>query len=335
VEAANDGLWDWNLHTNRMSFSGRWRRILGLEDDVFSGGPDDWFRRTLLDDAARVQVELERLLFGGVPFVQFECRMHHRDGTVRALLVRAIAARDSQGNVHRVAGSHTDLSAQKAVESRLLHGALHDSLTNLPNRALFHHRLRLAFERTDGASGCRFAVLFVDLDRFKSINDTLGHQAGDELLAAVAARLRGCVRGSDTLARLGGDEFAILAEGVEDLEDAILLAERAKEAFGEPFRLATVVVTATASIGIALCASSYETPGDVLRDADTAMYRAKALGRNRYEIFREARAALGAHDLHFHSLVGEARRLAASVVLFWERSVQGRTSVPAALQSSG
>ncbi|BAY76872.1 diguanylate cyclase/phosphodiesterase with PAS/PAC and GAF sensor(s) [Nostoc linckia NIES-25] len=180
----------------------------------------------------------------------------------------------------------TEITERKRAESQLLHLAFHDALTGLPNRASFINRLRHAINYSKRHSDYLFAVLFIDLDRFKVINDSLGHHKGDQLLLAIASRLELCVRSIDTAARLGGDEFTILLEGIQDVSDAIKVAERIEQELKLPFELEGQEIFTTASIGIALSSTvNYERPEDVLRDADTAMYRAKILGRARYELF--------------------------------------------------
>jgi diguanylate cyclase (GGDEF)-like protein len=165
------------------------------------------------------------------------------------------------------------------------HAAFHDSLTELPNRALFADHVRLAIERAKCHEGHLFAVLFLDLDRFKFINDSLGHTYGDKLLVATARRLESCLRQVDIVARFGGDEFAILLDGIRDASDAIRVAEKIQEKLSAPFNFERSEAFTTASIGIALSTTSYEDPDDILRDADTAMYRAKAEGKARHELF--------------------------------------------------
>ncbi len=165
------------------------------------------------------------------------------------------------------------------------HAAFHDALTGLPNRTLLLDHLTLAIERARRHSDHLFAVLFVDLDRFKNINDSLGHGVGDLLLVALARRLEGCLRPMDTVARLGGDEFAILLDGLADTRAAITVAERVQSELTQPFNLNGHEVYTTASIGIALSATGYTHPENVLRDADTAMYRAKENGKARHELF--------------------------------------------------
>lgn len=168
------------------------------------------------------------------------------------------------------------------------HAAFHDALTGLPNRSLFIEHLRLALGRSHQHDNYRFCVLFLDLDRFKNINDSLGHPCGDELLMLVARRLETCVRQTDVVARFGGDEFAILLDGIKDLSDVIQIAEKVLETVSAPFKLTNHEAITTASIGIALSSSGYKEAEDIIRDADTAMYRAKDSGKARCEIFNTA-----------------------------------------------
>ena len=177
------------------------------------------------------------------------------------------------------------VNERKRAETQLLHNAFHDTLTSLPNRALFIDRLGHAIERTKRREHCLFAVLFLDLDRFKVINDSLGHIVGDELLLTLAQRLTACLRSKDTVARFGGDEFTILLEDIQDLSEATQVAERIQTDLTRPFVLNEHEVFSTVSIGIALSSSSYHHSEELLRDADIAMYCAKNLGRARYAVF--------------------------------------------------
>jgi diguanylate cyclase (GGDEF)-like protein/PAS domain S-box-containing protein len=212
-----------------------------------------------------------------------EFRMLHRDGSWRYLEHVVNNLLDDPA-VRGVMVNSRDVTERKAMEEQLRHQAFHDPLTGLPNRALFmdrlEHALALAHRR-----GTRVAVLFIDLDNFKVINDSLGHQAGDRLLKAVAERLKACLRPEDTAARLGGDEFTILVEGAAGVGDVAQIAERIAEILRPPFALEEQEVFATASIGIALNGSDQEQPADLLRHADLAMYRAKHRGKARYEVF--------------------------------------------------
>ena len=180
-----------------------------------------------------------------------------------------------------------DISVRKKTEDRLVHDALHDSLTSLPNRAYFMTRLKSAVKSEDRRKSSTFAVLFLDVDRFKLVNDSLGHVVGDQLLVGIARRLEGLVRPGDTIARFGGDEFAILLQGLNVESEAAHVAERIQTELAVPFTLGKEEVYASASIGIAFSSGKRDKPSDLLRDADTAMYRAKALGRARFETFHE------------------------------------------------
>ncbi|MBI4542092.1 MAG: EAL domain-containing protein [Gemmatimonadetes bacterium] len=181
--------------------------------------------------------------------------------------------------------SFRDVTKRKAAEQQLVHGAYHDALTNLPNRSLFTDLLSRSIGRAQRRESYAYAVLFLDIDRFKVVNDSLGHLVGDQLLVAMARRLERCVRPGDTVARLGGDEFTILLDDIDAVSDATRIADRIRRELRVPFSLGGQEVFSSASIGIALSATGYERPDDLLRDADLAMYRAKALGKGRYEVF--------------------------------------------------
>jgi diguanylate cyclase (GGDEF)-like protein/PAS domain S-box-containing protein len=181
--------------------------------------------------------------------------------------------------------SFRDVTARKTAELRLVHDAFHDALTNLPNRSLFSDLLARALGRARRRDDYAFALLFLDIDRFKVVNDSLGHMTGDQLLVAIARRLERCVRPGDTVARLGGDEFTVLLDDITDVSDATRIADRIQRELNLPFNISGQEVFTSASIGIAVSASGYARPDDLLRDADIAMYRAKALGKARYEVF--------------------------------------------------
>jgi diguanylate cyclase (GGDEF)-like protein len=194
-----------------------------------------------------------------------------------------------------------EISARKVAEGQLQHDALHDALTGLPNRALFNDRLSHTILMAKRRKDFIYAVLFVDLDRFKVINDSLGHVIGDQLLIALGQRLVTCLRPHDTVARLGGDEFSILLEDIGGIGNATYIADRIGTAMRAPFTLTDREVFATASIGIALCAGEYEHPDQVLRDADTAMYEAKAGGRAQYVVFEPGMHAHAVARLHLET----------------------------------
>ena len=285
ISGANDGLWDWDLEKDRIYYSTRWKEMIGYDEDELSVYPEEWFSRVHPDELARLKQEISDHLSGRSLHFKHEHRMRHRDGSYRWMLSRGIAVRGASGKPRRMAGSLTDIHARKMTEQQLLHDAMHDALTDLPNWALFMDRLGIAIAQCKRREDHQFAVLFLDLDRFKNINDSLGHAVGDLLLISIARRFRAFLRPGDTVARLGGDEFAILADAIESPSDATRIAERINEELSRPFDLQGHEVFTSASIGLALSSTGYDRPEEVLRDADTAMYRAKSLGKARHAIF--------------------------------------------------
>lgn len=300
AEGSQDGLWDWNLGNNEIYFSPRWKSMLGYDDRELSNASEEWFQRIHPEDLDALKSAISLHLEGMVGHIQVEHRVMHKDGNYRWMLCRGIAVRDAQQKPYRIAGSQTDITERKRMEHRLVHDAFYDSLTGLPNRALFLDRVGMVLERakqrTRRDKEYYFAVLFLDLDRFKNVNDSLGHASGDKLLTAVASRITGCIRPGDAVARLGGDEFAVLLDQVTGAADAIIVSERIQSTLAFPFELNGSQVFVGASIGIAFgpncpgskapsLRSSYSRPEEMLRDADTAMYRAKAQGKACYEIF--------------------------------------------------
>ena len=288
ARGANDGLWVWDLRAGDVYYSTRWKSMLGYADDEIGPSPEEWFRRVHPDDAELLRRAIDMHVRGLTPHFENEHRMRCRDGSYRWMLSRGLAVRDDADVATRIAGSQTDITERKVAVERLTHDAFHDALTQLPNRALFMDRLERAMETLHRHPDSLFAVLFLDLDRFKIVNDSLGHVLGDELLIAVARRLNSIIRSSDTLARLGGDEFAMLIEEIDHEADAVRTAQRIQDALFVPFDVGGHEIFTTVSIGIALSTSGYTKPQDVLRDADIAMYRAKALGKARHELFDTA-----------------------------------------------
>jgi diguanylate cyclase (GGDEF)-like protein/PAS domain S-box-containing protein len=298
AQGANDGLWDWDLKAHTIYYSDRWKAMLGYEAGEITPSADEWFLRVHPDDVIRLKTEIDHHLDGDTSHLEIETRMRHKDEVYRWFLIRAAVVRDQTNTPLRMAGSATDITERKQVEDELRRGAFFDSLTGLANRALFIDRLERCFARAQRQNNYYFSVLFLDLDRFKVVNDSLGHQMGDRLLAAVAARLHTCLRSSDTagilaetphtVARIGGDEFTVLLDDIKVPDDAVLVAERIRKALRRPFEVDGQEVYTAVSIGIATYDGTTTTATEMLRDADTALYRAKAAGRGRYEIFDHA-----------------------------------------------
>jgi diguanylate cyclase (GGDEF)-like protein/PAS domain S-box-containing protein len=287
MRAANDGIWDWDLETDRIYFSPRWHAILGHREQATEGPPAAWFELIHDEDVPRLRAAIDAHLAGHTPHLQSEHRMRHEDGTWRWVLTRGLAIRGPGGSASRMAGSVSDITDQRAAELQLQHDALHDALTGLPNRALFMDRVDQVVQRSnrDPTIGC--AVLFVDVDRFKLVNDTLSHAAGDQLLIEIAARIADVLRPGDTVARIGGDEFTILLDGVVVDRDATVVAERVQSALGRSFALDGHEIRVTASIGVSLSTPRISA-AELLRNADIAMYDAKRRGQGRCAVFTES-----------------------------------------------
>ena len=240
------------------------------------------------DDFNALRANVKKLLASSLPSYQTEMRYLHKQGHVVSSLLGLSVVRDAQGEPAHLLYQVQDITDRKRAEEQLLHDAFHDALTGLPNRALFVDHLKMAIQRSRRNEDRMFAALFLDLDRFKVINDSLGHMLGDQLLVGIARRLEACLRPGDTVARLGGDEFTVLLEDLEDTRDATDIARRIQDELSLPFNLGGHEVFTTVSIGIAPSSAGYERAEDLLRDADTAMYRAKTLGKKRYEVFDRA-----------------------------------------------
>ncbi len=285
ARGANDGLWDWNIKTDEIYYSPRWKAMLGYLDHEIGATPDEWINRIHVDDRDAVIYSLTNHINNKAPHFESEHRILHRDGAYRWMLVRGMAVRDSDGIAYRMAGSQTDITARKNAEEQLIHDAFHDLLTGLPNRALFLDRLDRTIEYNRRYEEFSFAVLFLDLDRFKVINDSLGHAVGDQLLIEISRVLKTCMRSSDTVARFGGDEFVVLLNDIDDVQDAIKVVHHIQAVLAKPFRVGNNRVFTSASIGIVLSNGSYLAKEEIMRDADIAMYQAKMLGKANYMIF--------------------------------------------------
>lgn len=288
VQGSNDGLFDWDLRKNKVYYSARWKTMIGMPEEGVGQKPEEWLDRIHPEDLEKTKLALTAHLQGDTSYFENEHRIKFEDGSYRWMQTRGIAVWDADGIPIRMVGSLTDINDRKMAEEKLLHDAFHDTLTNLPNRTLFMDRLYHAVERAKRRENYQYAVLFLDIDRFKDINDSLGHIAGDNLLIEVSKILVDGLRATDTVARLGGDEFVILLEDIDDISDATFIANRVQEKLSEPIVISGHTTYISVSIGIVLSVTGYARPEDVLRDADIAMYRAKARGKARFEIFDSA-----------------------------------------------
>ncbi len=252
------------------------------EEELLSSNFESAFHPESLAD---VRENVDRVLSGEIPAFQMEARFLNKDETDVWAMLGVSTAHDSQGEIRHLIFQVQDITSRKKAEEKLWFDANHDALTGLPNRAAFVSRLNDIVERKQTYEHPLFGVLFLDLDGFKIVNDSLGHAAGDDLLKEVSKRLLECIRGNDLVARLGGDEFTILLVNLQDVDQAIIVAERIKSKLGRAFHIADQEVFIGTSIGIATSDIGYAKAGEMLRDADSAMYQAKASGKGCYSIF--------------------------------------------------
>ncbi len=304
---SNGGLWEWDLCSQRMYYSPRWAQIMGLLESSLEGTPAEWFERVHPRDADLLRQEISSHLSGQVPHFECEFRILHSDGAYRWVLSRGMMRMGDDGKPDRMAGSLEDITSRKRAEEHLMQGALYDSLTGFPNRALFLDRLRRAIQRSQKSAGGQYvSVLHLDIDRFKVINDSLGHEAGDELILAVGRALEDTIHARDTLARLGGDEFAILMEGYQDINIFPRMAETIVQRLAQPIRVRNQEVFVSLSIGIAVSERMQDHPDDLLRDAETAMYRAKSQGKGRHVVFNQSMHEFAAAHLQLETSLRRA-----------------------------
>ena len=285
VAGARDGIWDWDLEREEVYYSPRCLAMLGLAGTDAPPRPSTWLSRVHDEDRTGLEHALAAHLSGVTAHVEHEFRISAGATQKIWMLCRGLAVRDASGRATRIAGSLSDISDRKVAEALLVHEALHDTLTGLPNRQLFLDRLDLALKQHRRDHTRRFALLFLDLDRFKTVNDTLGHAAGDELLVEFSRRLRSCLRPGDSIARLGGDEFAVLLTHVEGIREVTQVVERIHDWLSPVFLIAGTAVSVTASIGVAMSGPQYERSADLLRDADLAMYDIKGRRAGSYAFF--------------------------------------------------
>ncbi len=278
---ARDGLWDWDVANDALRLSPRWKSLLGYASDEVQDRPEEWFRRVHPRDLDELKRAIDAHLNGRSDELETEFRMLHKDGSWRWILCRG----QRHAKQALLAGSVTDVTSLKAAENQVLLEAFHDPLTGLPNKRLFQDRLSLALARRRQRAAQPLAVLYLDLDRFHTVNDSLGVDAGDDLLVEIKGRLTELLRLGDTLGRLGGDKFAVLLDGVGGPREAMHFADDLVAALKRPLVIAGLEVFASASIGIALSKDGKERPEDLLKDAITAMHRAKEDGATPFELF--------------------------------------------------
>ena len=287
LRATADGIWDWDLQANRVYYSPRWKALLGFSDPAIGDSPDEWLERIHSDDGPAIRRELDRHLQGETDRFEGEHRLRTAEGTFRWMLCRGLAERDANGRAVRMAGSLSDVHARRMAEEQLRHDALHDPLTGLYNRRVLLEHLNAAVQSGGRTNDRSVAVLFIDLDRFKHVNDSLGHRAGDELLQEAGRRLIRAVRPGDLVCRVSGDEFVVVLHDVGAPRAPERAADRIHRVLDAPFHVPGQRLSISASIGVAITGAHghHKEGAEVLRDADRAMYRAKCSRQQRTVVF--------------------------------------------------
>lgn len=306
VKGANDGLWDWNLLSGKIYFSPRWKEMLSYSEEEIRDNPEEWFSLVHPDDIEMFKAELQAHLDGLKPNFEVEHRILHKNQTYRWVITRGLAVRDKNNKPTRMAGSQTDITDRKRAEEQILHDAFHDSITGLPNRALFVDPLNQALNRIKRIKDFRFSVLHLNLDRFKIINETLGHNLGNKVLILVAEKIKKIIKPIDTVARFSADEFLILLEEVKDATEATKIAQKIISELEHPINLEGNEVFLSASVGIVMSMEGLERPEDFLRDAHIAMHKAKAKGRANCVIFNEEMYKKAMENLKMESALRKA-----------------------------
>jgi len=284
MRGAHDGLWWWDPMTKQLWVGTRLLQILGYSENFLSD-THEWLALVHPDDRAGYNRAVARHLKGDSSFFYHEYRVRAHDGSYRWIASRGEAIRNRRGRATLMAGSVSDITVRRQSEARIRDLAFHDQLTGLQNRAALADRLDIELARNRGREPSRTAVLFIDIDRFKDINDVHGHQIGDRLLVKLAKRLRACVRASDTLARQGGDEFIVVLSDVDEHADLMEIARKLLASVEAPLDVKGIEMLVTASIGISIYPDDAGDADTLFSNADTAMYDAKAAGGNQVRMY--------------------------------------------------
>lgn len=303
LRGANDGIWDWHVDQDRLYVSERWASMLDLSRDSIGESSASWFGRVHPDDLPEFRQAIDAHIQGQTPSLHHEYRIRQNNGGYIWVLVRGVAEVTTAGQL-RMAGSQSDISARKDAEQQLNHAAHHDPLTGLANRMRLDEQMQKTFMK-QRKGGAHEALLFIDLDRFKLINDSLGHNVGDRVLVEVAQRLRDALRPSDQLFRFGGDEFIVLLHELSCERDAEQISQRILDNLHQPLHMDGRILVVSASIGIAPL-HDHGKALDVLQAADLALYRAKSAGKARFAHYSEALQDTAQHHLELESALGQA-----------------------------
>jgi diguanylate cyclase (GGDEF)-like protein/PAS domain S-box-containing protein len=308
LEGAGDGVWDWDLKSNKVIFSKRWKAMLGFEEAEVSDDVDEWKKRVHPEDYVNAMQAVQATLAGLNHVYSNEHRVQCKDGSWKWVLDRGmVVSRDAQGNPERMVGTHADISSLKKSEEVIWQQANFDLLTGLPNRRMFYGRLDQEIQKAK-RSGLKVALIFLDLDGFKEVNDTLGHDQGDFLLKLTASRLVECMRGSDSVARLGGDEFVLMIGdiGQGDLNHVEIMAQKVLEVLSEPFQLGHEIAYISASLGIAIFPDDASNTENLMKSVDQAMYASKQKGGRCFTYFTARMQQVAQHRMQLSNDLRQA-----------------------------
>lgn len=316
LESAGQGLWDWDLDKNAIYFSPTWKSLIGYREEEILNIPESWLGRLHPEDSYKVNDAIEAHRKDITEIFQCEYRLRHRDGSYLWMSGKGrIYSSSEMGK--RFIGLQSDITSQKRFQEQFRHDALHDHLTGFPNRILFGERLNQASIRARRDKDFNFAVLFLDLDKLKKINDTFGHAAGDELITHFAKQLKMTCRDIDTVARLGGDEFTVIQPEIKTLQDVETFAQRIIKNTSRSFFFGYDVIAPSVSIGISTNFEGNNDTKELLRDADLALYHSKAKQGPSYTFFKESMKS----TFHSHFHLGISLRTALKnkeLVLFYQ-----------------
>ena len=297
LNASHEGIWDWNLVTDEILLSTDFANLIGLVPEAHGKIlASEWLALIHPDDRKGFQDTVSEYLAGHSEKLIYEYRIHIKPHGYRWILSHGIAIKDDTDRYVLMAGSHTDTTSRKEAEQQLTHDAFHDKLTGLYNRAFLFSYLTQIFAADKRESSSGFALLFLDLDGFKAVNDSFGHAAGDRLLKETADRLKSCLRDADVLTRFGGDEFIILLNNIEQIRYA-QVAQRIIESLNEAYSIMGHELKTGVSIGVTLSSNGYASPEEMMRDADLAMYRAKSNGKNCFVLFESTMREEALHTI--------------------------------------
>ncbi|MBE0686116.1 MAG: EAL domain-containing protein [Anaerolineaceae bacterium] len=279
------GVWDWNLKNNHCYYSPTWRIILGHTEESIHNLPTEWFTRVHPEDIETLRTEINNHIAGKTTLFEKEHRIRHMNDTYIWVLARGLARKGEDGVPNRFVGTIENITKRKSLEARLMIEAMYDPLTGLPNRTYFSGIIEQSLGRIRRREDYHSAVLFIDLDRFKSINDNYSYLIGDALLIEITRRLKYSLRSMDTISRFGNDKFGVLLEEINGLPDTIKITRRIHKEINKPFNYSGEIIHPTISIGIVMLSRGYQDSNEVLRDAESAMFQAKSDGRGKFEIY--------------------------------------------------